>query len=143
MFMGEYHQKIDEKGRLIIPAKLRYDLGENFIITRGLDGCLFVYPKNTWESIIEEYKNLPNVKDTRNFMRIFLSGANCENLDRQGRVNISSPLINHADLSKECIVIGVGDRIEIWSSDRWKKLNEENEDNFSLIADKLFKDILN
>ena len=143
MFMGEYHQKIDEKGRLIIPAKLRYDLGENFIITRGLDGCLFVYPKNVWDNIIREYKNLPNIKDTRNFMRIFLSGANCENLDRQGRVNISSLLIEHADLNKECIVIGVGDRIEIWSSDRWDKLNEENENNFSLIADKLFNDNLN
>ena len=140
MFMGEYHQKIDDKGRLIIPAKLRYDLGENFIITRGLDGCLFVYSETTWQKIIKKYENLPNVKDTRNFMRFFLSGANSENLDKQGRVNISSPLIKHADLSKECTVIGVGDRIEIWSDERWTNFNDENSDNFSEIADNLFKE---
>ena len=75
MFMGEYHYSIDEKGRLTIPAKLRYELGENFIVTRGLDGCLFVYPKNEWENIIQKYKELPNTKDARNFMRFFLSGA--------------------------------------------------------------------
>lgn len=143
MFMGEYHQKIDEKGRLIIPAKLRYDLGENFIITRGLDGCLFVYSKQVWDNIIKKYESLPNIKDARNFMRFFLSGAYSENFDKQGRVNISSPLIKYANLSKQCVVIGVGDRLEIWSLDTWNKFNEENEDNFSEIADKLFSENIN
>ena len=73
MFMGEYHQKIDEKGRLTIPAKIRYELGDNFIVTRGLDGCLFVYKKETWEKIINHYQELPNVKEARNFMRFHLS----------------------------------------------------------------------
>lgn len=138
MFMGEYHQKIDEKGRLIVPAKIRYDLGENFIVTRGLDGCLFIYPKNTWNKIISKYEKLPNVKDARNFMRFFLSGATTQEFDKQGRINISSPLIKYADLTKDCVVIGVGERLEIWSLDRWNKFTEENEDNFSELADNLF-----
>ena len=79
MFMGEYHHNIDEKGRLTIPSKVRYELGENFIVTRGLDNCLFIYPKDEWTIIINKYKELPNTKDARNFMRFFLSGATtCE-----------------------------------------------------------------
>ena len=143
MFMGEYHQKIDEKGRLTIPAKIRYDLGEDFIVTRGLDGCLFVYPKDTWSKIIEKYQNLPNIKDARNFMRFFLSGANEQKFDKQGRINIPSPLTKYADLIKECVIIGVGERLEIWSLDRWNNFTLDNEDKFSEIADNLFSDNIN
>lgn len=138
MFMGEYHQKIDEKGRLIIPAKIRNELGDNFIVTRGLDGCLFIYKKETWESIIKHYQELPNVKEARNFMRFFLSGATNLEFDKQGRINISTPLIKYANLSKEVIVIGVGDRLEIWDKDNWDKFILENEDSFSEMADNLF-----
>lgn len=138
MFMGEYHQKIDEKGRLIIPAKLRYELGENFIITRGLDGCLFIYKKDTWNDIINRYQNLPNIKDARNFMRFFLSGADETNFDKQGRINISKPLTNYANLNKDVIVIGVGDRLEVWDEDKWNTFLTDNEDSFSEIADNLF-----
>lgn len=138
MFMGEYHQKIDEKGRLIIPAKLRYELGENFIITRGLDGCLFIYKKDTWNDIINRYQNLPNIKDARNFMRFFLSGADEINFDKQGRINISKPLTNYANLNKDVIVIGVGDRLEVWDEDKWNTFLTDNEDSFSEIADNLF-----
>ena len=143
MFMGEYHQKLDEKGRLIIPAKIRYELGDNFIITRGLDGCLFIYKKETWDKIINSYQTLPNVKEARNFMRFFLSGATPQNFDKQGRINISAPLIKHASLSKEVVIIGVGDRLEIWSNDNWNKFAEENEDKFSELADSLFSQNLN
>ena len=143
MFVGEYHQKLDEKGRLTIPAKIRYELGDNFIVTRGLDGCLFVYKKETWEQIINNYQKLPNVKEARNFMRFFLSGATPQNFDKQGRINISSPLIKYAELSKDTIVIGVGDRLEIWSSEKWEKFILENEDNFSDQADNLFSQNLN
>ncbi len=136
--MGEYHQKIDEKGRLIIPAKIRESLGNDFIVTRGLDGCLFIYSKTTWDEIIKKYQELPNVKDTRNFMRFFLSGAINLEFDKQGRINISSPLVKYADLIKNCVVIGVGDRVEIWNEDRWMKLLKDNEDNFSSMADNLF-----
>lgn len=141
--MGEYHQKIDEKGRLTIPAKIRSELGDNFIVTRGLDGCLFIYKKETWEKIINNYQELPNVKEARNFMRFFLSGATNLEFDKQGRINISQPLIKYADLSKDTIIIGVGDRLEIWSNDRWEKLLSENEDNFSEMADNLFSQKLN
>lgn len=138
MFMGEYHYSIDEKGRLTIPAKLRYELGENFIVTRGLDGCLFVYPKNEWENIIQKYKELPNTKDARNFMRFFLSGATVCEFDKQGRINISAPLTKYAELKKDCVIIGVNDRLEVWSKERWESFIDTNEDCLSDIAEKLF-----
>ena len=143
MFMGEYHHTIDEKGRLTIPSKIRYELGERFTITRGLDGCLFIYKKDTWEKLVNKYQELPNVKEARNFMRFFLAGANTLEFDKQGRINISSPLIKYADLKKECVVIGVGDRLEIWSMDRWNDFISNNEDNFSDMADELFRNGLN
>ena len=143
MFMGEYHQKIDEKGRLTIPAKLRTELGDNFIVTRGLDGCLFIYRKETWEQIINNYQNLPNIKEARNFMRFFLSGATNLEFDKQGRINILSPLIKYAELKKETVIIGVGDRLEIWSNDKWNNFINENEEDFSKQADYLFSQNIN
>lgn len=138
MFMGEYHHSIDEKGRIIIPSKIRMDLGDNFIVTRGLDNCLFIYPKDEWNEIINKYKSLPNTKDARNFMRFFLSGATICEFDKQGRINIPTPLVNYADLKKDCVIIGVNERIEIWSKERWEQFINDNEDNFSDIADNLF-----
>ena len=143
MFMGEYHQKIDEKGRLTIPAKIRNELGNDFIVTRGMDGCLFIYQKNTWDKIISKYQNLPNIKEARNFMRFLLSGANTQNFDRQGRININAPLIKYASLTKDCVVIGVGDRLEIWDEECWNKFTLENENSFSELADSLFSENLN
>ena len=143
MFMGEYHHTIDDKGRLTIPSKIRYELGESFVVTRGLDGCLFVYKKDDWNKIVSKYQELPNVKDARNFMRFFLSGANFLEFDKQGRINISTPLMKYADLKKDCVVIGVGDRLEIWSKDRWENFINNNEDSLSDIADNLFSSNLN
>lgn len=143
MFMGEYHHNIDEKGRLTIPSKVRYELGDNFIVTRGLDNCLFIYPKDEWVNIINKYKELPNTKDARNFMRFLLSGATTCEFDKQGRINIPTPLVKYADLNKECVIIGVNDRLEVWNQDLWEKFIDENEDNLSDIADKLFATNLN
>ncbi len=143
MFMGEYHYSIDDKGRLTIPSKLRYELGESFIVTRGLDNCLFIYPKEEWNQVISKYKELPNTKDARNFMRFFLSGATEVNFDKQGRINIPMPLIKYSDLLKDCIVIGVNERLEIWSKENWDSFIENNEENLSDIADKLFSTNLN
>ncbi len=140
MFMGEYHHTIDDKGRLTIPSKIRYELGEEFIITRGLDGCLFIYPKETWNNIIKKYETLPNVKNARNFMRFFLSGAEANEFDKQGRVNIPSPLIKYAGINKDCVIIGVGNRVEVWSAEKWDSFITENEDSFSEIADSLFSE---
>lgn len=136
--MGEYHHTIDAKGRIIIPAKLRKDLGEDFIMTRGLDNCLFVYPRDKWNIIVAKYEELPNTKDARNFMRFFLSGATECEFDKQGRINVPNPLTKFASLEKDCIIIGVNDRLEIWSKDLWSKFILENESSLSDIADNLF-----
>ena len=139
MFMGEFHQRIDEKGRISIPTKLRNDLGENFVVTRGLDGCIFIYPKEEWTNIISKYKELPNTKDTRTFMRPFLSCATESNLDKQGRVNIVGPLIEWASLNKDVVIIGVNERLEVWSKECWDNYIDSNKDSLSDIADKLFQ----
>lgn len=138
MFMGEYHHTIDEKGRLTIPSKIREQLGNNFIVTRGIDKCLFVYTEQDFNDLIQKYRELPNTKDARNFMRFFLSGATNSDFDKQGRINIANTLIDYADLKKDCVIIGVNDRIEIWSQDNWNQFMETNEENLSDIADKLF-----
>lgn len=143
MFMGEYHHQLDDKGRITIPSKLRFELGEEFIITKGLDGCLFIYPKNEWNEIAKKYKELPNTKDARNYLRFFLSGANTCEFDKQGRINISGPLIKYANLEKDCIIIGVNERLEIWSKERWEEFLSKNEDSISDIADSLFAPNLN
>lgn len=138
MFMGEYHHSIDVKGRLIIPSKLRDDLGDNIIVTRGLDGCLFLYPIEQWNKIIDKYKELPDTKDKRQFLRIFLSGATACEYDKQGRINIPNPLINYANLEKDCVIIGSLEKLEIWSKERWESFISVNEENMSEIADNLF-----
>ena len=138
MFIGEYHHNIDEKGRIIIPSILRFYLLEDFVITRGLDNCLFIYPKDKWVKIISKYEELPNIKDTRNFMRTFLSGATYAEFDKQGRINIPPVLVKYATLKRECVIIGVNDRLEIWDKERWDNFISENEECMSEIADKLF-----
>lgn len=139
MFMGEYHHNIDEKGRLIIPAKFRNELGEHFIVTRGLEKCLYVYSEEEWNNIVSKIKTLPfTKKDVRTFVRSFFSGATECEFDRQGRINITSPLVSYADIEKECVVIGANDRIEIWSKDGWDNFFLENEDKIEDIAENLF-----
>lgn len=139
MLMGEYHHNIDDKGRLIIPSKFRTELGEKLIITRGLDKCLFIYSESEWEKIVSKLKTLPFTnKDARNFTRFFLSGATECEFDKQGRINITSPLVTYADLAKECVIIGANDRLEVWSQPSWDDFLFTNEDNLSDIAENLF-----
>lgn len=139
MFMGEYHHNIDDKGRLIIPSKFRDDLGDKFIVTRGLEECLFVYSKDEWNKIITKLNELPfTSKAARTFMRMFLSGATECELDKNGRINISIPLTNYASLEKECVIIGVNDRLEIWSESKFNNFFDDNIENFSEIAEELF-----
>lgn len=139
MFMGQYNHTIDEKGRIIIPSKIRNDLGNNFIVTRGLDGCLFIYSNTEWSNIINKYKELPDSKDKRSFMRVFLSLATVCEYDKQGRINIPQSLIDYANLTKECMIVGVFDRLEIWSKDNWDNFIKDNSANLSDIADNLFQ----
>ena len=140
--MGEYHHSIDDKGRLIIPSKFRDELGSNIIITRGLEGCLFLYPESKWETLVDKLNNLPfTKKDARSFNRFFLSGATASEFDKQGRINITSPLSSYAGLKKDCVIIGVGDRIEIWDKDKWENFFQENEESMSDIAEHLFENV--
>lgn len=136
--MGEYAHNIDKKGRIIIPAKFREDLGEQVIITRGLDGCLSVYTKQQWEKIYEQLMKLPSTKkDARMFVRMMTSkAAECE-FDGQGRVLIPAPLCNLAVLEKECMVIGAANHVEIWAKQRWIPLDEEANVTFEDIAENL------
>ena len=139
MFMGEYHHNIDEKGRLIIPAKFRDELGFKFVVTRGLEKCLYVYSETEWNNIVAKLKTLPfTKKDVRTFIRSFFSGATECEFDRQGRINITSPLVSYADITKECVIIGANDRLEIWSEEGWNNFFEENADKISDIAENLF-----
>ncbi|KAF0820257.1 Transcriptional regulator MraZ [Bacillus sp. ZZV12-4809] len=138
MFMGEFHHNVDNKGRLIVPSKFRDDLGETFILTRGLDQCLFGYPMDEWRQLEEKLKSLPlTKKDARAFTRFFFSGATECEIDKQGRINIASPLLQYAKLEKECVVLGVSNRIEIWSKNLWEDYFAESEESFADIAENM------
>ena len=120
MFMGEYNHTIDAKGRLIVPAKFREILGDNFIVTKGLDGCLFVYPNDEWTRFEEKLKSLPLTnKNARQFTRFFLAGAAACEVDKQGRILLPQVLREFASLKKDVVLVGVASRIEIWSRERW------------------------
>ena len=126
MLIGEYEHSLDAKGRLIMPAKLREDIGEKFIITKGLDGCLFAFSLEEWKNFEQKLRSLPiSHKDARAFSRFFFAGAiDCE-IDKQGRFLISSNLRDFAELSKEVVIIGMDSRIEIWSKDKWQKCDDD------------------
>ena len=134
MFMGQYNHTIDAKGRLIVPSKFREQLGNEFVITKGLDGCLFVYSNEEWARIEENLREKPlTSKEARKFMRFFFAGAaNCE-VDKQGRINIPSNLREYAGIEKEVVSVGVYSRVEIWSKDKYEDNN--NFDDMDEIAD--------
>ena len=123
MFMGEYNHSIDAKGRIIVPAKFREELGDEFVVTLGLDGCLFLYPNAEWEEFVAQLKQLPGNRQARQLQRYFLAGAvNCE-VDKQGRILLPAVLREFAGIEKDAVLVGVGSRIEIWSKDKWMEAN--------------------
>ena len=128
MLLGEFKHNLDSKSRLTIPAKLRMELGEKPVLTRGLDNCLFIYPHRDWQLFMEKMNNLPlGQKKARDFKRFILSGA-CEiEIDEMGRVLIPESLKKYAKLEKSVVVIGVQDRIELWSENVWNKYIEKKE----------------
>ena len=124
MFIGEYQHTIDNKGRIIMPSKFREALGSTFIMTKGLDNCLFVYPQEEWQILENKLRALPLTnRDARAFVRFFFAGASECILDKQGRVLIPANLREHAKLEKEAVIIGVASRIEIWSKEEWNSYN--------------------
>ncbi len=120
MFMGEYNHTIDAKGRLIVPSKFREQLGNVFVVTKGLDGCLFVYPHEEWQNIEKSFREKPLTSmDARKFTRFFFAGAaECE-VDKQGRILLPANLREYADIEKDIVSIGALNRVEIWSKERW------------------------
>lgn len=138
MLIGEYEHSLDLKGRLTMPSKLKEDIGEKFVVTKGLDGCLFAYSQNEWKNFEDKLRAFPLTnKDARALMRFFLAGAiECE-IDKQGRFLISSNLREFANLEKEVIIIGVLTKIEIWSKDKWLKYSEEENRSADEIAEKM------
>ena len=124
MFMGEYNHTVDAKGRLIVPSKFREQLGDEFVVTKGLDGCLFVYENTEWKILEEKLKNLPLTNaNARKITRFFLAGATLCEVDKQGRILLPAVLRDFAGIDKDAVLVGVGSRIEIWSKDAWNESN--------------------
>jgi MraZ protein len=136
--MGEYQHALDSKGRLFIPVKLRDDLGERFIITRGLDQCLFVYPPNEWSNLEQKLKDLPLSKgEARAFVRFFFAGATECELDKQGRVLVPPYLRAYAGIERETVILGVSNRVEIWNQATWEDYSGQVRANFAELAEKM------
>lgn len=128
MFKGKYNHTIDAKGRLIVPSKFREALGEEFVITKGTDGCLFVYDNDGWNAFEETLKDMPmNKKEIRQVARFFLAGAADVEVDKQGRILIPTELREYAGLEKDVVLVGVAGRIEIWSKDNWEAEYEQQD----------------
>ncbi|MCQ2358530.1 MAG: division/cell wall cluster transcriptional repressor MraZ [Phascolarctobacterium sp.] len=138
MLLGEYEHSIDVKGRLAMPSKFREELGNKFIITKGLDGCLSVYDMEQWKKLVEKLSALPSTsKEVRAYTRFILAGACESECDKQGRVCIPPSLRKHAGLEKDAIITGVGSRAEIWDAAKWNEYNEANEENINELAEQL------
>lgn len=138
MFIGEYQHSVDTKGRIIVPAKIRDGLGEKFVMTKGLDGCLFVYAADEWTKLEAKLQTLPlTSKDARAFVRFFFSGATECEIDKQGRALIPPTLREHAKLDKDIVIIGVSSRVEIWSREEWERYNSDENISADDIAEKM------
>ena len=128
MFMSEYNHTLDTKGRLIIPAKFREVLGEEFVICKGMDGCFFVYGNDDWNAFEQKLTSLPLInKEARQFARFFLAGAATVEVDKQGRILLPAHLREFAGLEKDVVLVGVGSRVEIWSKDKWENMNSDTD----------------
>ena len=124
-FMGEYNHTMDAKGRLIVPAKFREAGGDKFIVTKGLDKCLFVFTQEKWSSVVASVSQMPLTSgNARKFSRFFIGSAGECEVDKQGRILVPGSLRAYAELEKEVVLVGVGSRVEIWSKDRWQDNSE-------------------
>ncbi len=135
MFIGEYSHKIDAKGRVIVPTRFHDELGDNFVITKGLDGCLYIYPSKEWEDFLQKLHSLPSGRDTRKLVRSFAASADNVEVDGQGRILIKNSLREHAGLTKDIVFAGALNHIEVWDKEMWDK--ENSIDDIDDIAEKL------
>jgi len=140
LFIGEYQHSLDFKKRVALPAKFRSDFKKGAVITRGLDNCLFVYPKSEWEKIADKLGSMPvGEKATRSFVRLMLAGAVDVNLDSQGRILIPKYLKEYSKIKKEITVAGLFNRLELWDSKLWEKYKKMAEKDQDKIAEELGK----
>ena len=138
MMMGEFSHGLDDKGRLIIPARFRDDLHHRFVITKGLDGCLFFYPMVEWNKLEERLRALPMTNQgARAFTRLFLAGAQDVEMDKQSRVTIPGRLREYAEIDKGCVLVGVSNRAELWSDLRWQRYQEETQADYEKLAEQM------
>ncbi|MBR2784830.1 MAG: division/cell wall cluster transcriptional repressor MraZ [Clostridia bacterium] len=138
MLLGEYRHNVDVKGRVSVPSKFRDDLGQSFVVTKGLDNCLFMYSKAEWETFEEKLKQLPLTNaDARTFIRFFFAGATEVEVDKQGRINIPQVLRDYAGIKKDVVIAGVATRAEIWDSEAWDKYTSSEALNVSNIASQM------
>lgn len=127
MFLGTYNHSIDSKGRLIVPAKFRADLGKDFFITRGLNGCLNVYPMEAWKEVTAQLKTIPMTDvEGRKFMKFLIAGASGGEIDSQGRISLTAKQKDHAGITKDVAIVGNIDYFEIWDNEKWEEFDNEN-----------------
>ena len=138
MLLGEFTHSIDAKGRVALPAKFRESLGSSFILTKGLDGCLAVYDQEQWQTLEKKLASLPMSRKTaRDFTRFFFGGAAECSCDKQGRISIPASLRSYAQLDKDAVIVGVGNRVEIWDAAKWTEYNEDNAETVAKLAEEL------
>lgn len=136
--MGEFRHNIDAKGRLTLPSKFRDAFDTSIVVTRGFDGCLNVYSLEQWQRVFEKLQRMPsNKKEARTFVRLFTAKASEIEFDKLGRINLPRPLIDEGQLEKECVIVGVGDHIEIWNATAWDQYYDDEKDNFESISESL------
>jgi len=138
VFIGEYQHSLDDKGRVSVPAKFRARFADGIVLTRGLDGCLWLYPKSEWDKLAEKISELPiTQKNARSFSRFILSGAMELSLDKIGRINIPKYLSDYAKIKGKVAMTGMHNRVEIWSEEAWRAFSQEMEEKSDEVAENL------
>ncbi|MEO8328489.1 MAG: division/cell wall cluster transcriptional repressor MraZ [Candidatus Nanopelagicales bacterium] len=143
LFVGTHYPKLDDKGRLFLPAKFRDQLQGGLVMTKGQEHALFLFPRDEFMTLAERLQDAPlSSKSARDYMRVLLSGAADEVPDRQGRITIPAPLRTYAQLNKECVVIGMGSRVEIWNNESWNQYMSENEETYAGISEEVLPGLM-
>ena len=138
MFIGQYKYNLDEKGRLVIPSDYRKQLGTSVIINKGIEKCITIYKESDWNKLVNDVTSLPFTKsDNRKFSRYFFSSAFSKEIDSQGRINIDSILIEYAKITKECVIVGAGNVLEIWSKEGWDEQEQLRISEYDEISEKI------
>lgn len=138
MFIGQYRYNLDDKGRLVIPQEYRKQLGNELIINKGIEKCITIYKISDWEKVVEKLSELPfNQRENRMFYRYYLANAYQKEIDNQGRINIDPDLVKHSEITKECVIIGAGNFIEIWSKEKWEAIEARRADELDELSENL------